>query len=186
MNRRPQAAAALLVPPARPQGGGGHDRRRPRQRRHRRALRRSYKAAQPAGLLGRRLGVRARHLLHLPEHAAHRMRRPPRYTARRVRDRRCTSAPTAPTGRRRRSQDFYADQLARLGRQLPEPPAPVTNRTHCIAWSDWATAAEGRAGERHPPRHQLLLLAAGAGCRTARACSPAPACRCASPTSTAR
>ena len=46
--------------------------------------------------------------------------------------------------------------------------------------------AEVRARARHPARHELLLLARAAGCRTGRACSPAPGCRCASPTSTGR
>jgi hypothetical protein len=31
-------------------------------------------------------------------------------------------------------------QLAQLANQLPGISAPVTNRTHCIAWSDWASA----------------------------------------------
>ena len=46
-------------------------------------------------------------------------------------------------------------------------------------------ASEDRAGPRHPLRHELLLLAAGLDPEPARACSPARACRCASPTSTA-
>jgi hypothetical protein len=34
---------------------------------------------------------------------------------------------------------FYAGQLADFATLFPGVPAPVTNRTHCIAWSDWAT-----------------------------------------------
>ena len=65
--RRPQAAAAVLVPAARREGGGGDDRGRSRKRRHRRALRRVRRAGAQR-LLGRRLAVRAGHLLHLPRH----------------------------------------------------------------------------------------------------------------------
>jgi hypothetical protein len=36
----------------------------------------------------------------------------------------------------------YADQIAQVANQLPSLPSPVTNRTHCIAWSDWATQAK--------------------------------------------
>jgi hypothetical protein len=33
----------------------------------------------------------------------------------------------------------YTRQLAALKAQLPSMVAPSTNRTHCVAWSDWAT-----------------------------------------------
>jgi Domain of unknown function (DUF4082)/Bacterial Ig-like domain/Bacterial Ig domain/Purple acid Phosphatase, N-terminal domain len=36
-------------------------------------------------------------------------------------------------------QAFYADQLAEFAGRFPSVPAPKTNRTHCIVWSDWAT-----------------------------------------------
>jgi hypothetical protein len=36
-------------------------------------------------------------------------------------------------------QAFYADQLADFAAKFPSVPAPETHRTHCIAWSDWAT-----------------------------------------------
>ena len=39
-------------------------------------------------------------------------------------------------------QANYADQLADLANRFPSVPAPKTNRTHCIAWSDWATHAK--------------------------------------------
>ena len=47
-------------------------------------------------------------------------------------------------------------------------------------------ASQGRARPRHPARHELLLLARTPGSRTGPATSPAPACPCASPTSTDR
>jgi hypothetical protein len=34
---------------------------------------------------------------------------------------------------------YYADQLAAFATLFPSLPAPQTNRTHAIAWSDWAT-----------------------------------------------
>ncbi len=36
-------------------------------------------------------------------------------------------------------QQFFTDQMASLSTQLPNLATPSTNRTHCIAWSDWAT-----------------------------------------------
>ena len=36
-------------------------------------------------------------------------------------------------------EDFYSSQLASLEANFPSINAPATNRTHCIAWSDWAT-----------------------------------------------
>lgn len=33
----------------------------------------------------------------------------------------------------------YSQQLAAFNRQFPSLPAPVTNRTHCIVWSDYVT-----------------------------------------------
>jgi hypothetical protein len=37
---------------------------------------------------------------------------------------------------------FYSDQLANFQAAYPSLPAPTTNRTHCIVWSDWATQAK--------------------------------------------
>ena len=34
---------------------------------------------------------------------------------------------------------FYNTQLAQFATSWPHAPTPVTNRTHCVAWSDWAT-----------------------------------------------
>jgi hypothetical protein len=36
-------------------------------------------------------------------------------------------------------ETFYSTQLADFAAKYTGVPAPVTNRTHCIAWSDWAT-----------------------------------------------
>ncbi|WP_426753453.1 DUF4082 domain-containing protein [Myxococcus sp. Y35] len=35
--------------------------------------------------------------------------------------------------------NFFTPQLAAFANAFPSVPAPVTNRTHCIAFSDWAT-----------------------------------------------
>ncbi|GAA2709523.1 DUF4082 domain-containing protein [Actinoplanes palleronii] len=45
---------------------------------------------------------------------------------------------------------FYADQLATWKSKYSGVTAPVTNRTHCIVWSDWSTQAstEGANGIR--------------------------------------
>jgi hypothetical protein len=37
---------------------------------------------------------------------------------------------------------FYTDQLGIFAGTFPGLPAPTTNRTHCIAWSDWTTQAQ--------------------------------------------
>ena len=36
-------------------------------------------------------------------------------------------------------QNIFATQLTQLSAKLPAISAPVTNRTHCLAWSDWAS-----------------------------------------------
>ena len=54
-------------------------------------------------------------------------------------------------------------QLADFATKFTGVPAPVTNRTHCIAWSDWASEPQDREGARYPLRHQLLLLAGELG-----------------------
>ena len=36
-------------------------------------------------------------------------------------------------------ESFYSSQLAAFAADYPSLNAPATNRTHCIAWSDWAT-----------------------------------------------
>lgn len=39
-------------------------------------------------------------------------------------------------------QNNLSDQLGDFGNSFPGISAPVTNRTHCIAWSNWSSAAE--------------------------------------------
>ncbi len=39
-------------------------------------------------------------------------------------------------------ENFYSSQLDDFAGTFPSLPAPASNRTHCIAWGDWATQAE--------------------------------------------
>jgi hypothetical protein len=39
-------------------------------------------------------------------------------------------------------EGYYSDQLSTFAATYPSVPAPATNRTHCIAWSDYATQAQ--------------------------------------------
>jgi len=39
-------------------------------------------------------------------------------------------------------ESFYATQLSTWATNYPSLPPPSTNRTHCIAWSDWTTQAD--------------------------------------------
>ena len=53
----------------------------------------------------------------------------------------------------------YTTELGDWHAAFPSLASPTTNRTHCIVESDYSTPAAGRARQRHPPRHELLLLA---------------------------
>ncbi len=43
--------------------------------------------------------------------------------------------------------NYYIPQLAEFGVKWPSVPVPSTNRTHCIAWSDWATQPKVEAAK---------------------------------------
>ena len=94
--------------------------------------------SQPARLRRRRVGVRARHLVHVPEHADQRRR------GRRLRGPGLRAGPprqhrTAPTGRRASWRASTTTSWPTFAAAFPSLAAPSTNRTHCITWSDWAT-----------------------------------------------
>jgi hypothetical protein len=36
-------------------------------------------------------------------------------------------------------EDYYTTQLSQFGAKYTGVPAPMTERTHCVAWSDWAS-----------------------------------------------
>ena len=48
----------------------------------------------------------------------------------------CTSTPDCADYTPATLEDFYARSSTQFATAVPEPAAPVTNRTHCIAWSD--------------------------------------------------
>ncbi|HWM62689.1 MAG TPA: Ig-like domain-containing protein, partial [Solirubrobacterales bacterium] len=43
-------------------------------------------------------------------------------------------------------EDKYTEQLEAFATAFPSLPAPTTNRTHCIVWSDWATQPKVELG----------------------------------------
>ena len=70
-------------------------------------------------------------------------------------------------------------------RGVPQP-RPADDQPHPLHHLErLGDAPEDRAGRGHPPRHELLLLAGVVGEQPTRVLHRAPACRCASPTSTA-
>ena len=99
-------------------------------------------------------------------------RRPP--TTRRASRSPCTSTRTAPTGRRRSSQGFFSTQLAAWQAKYTSVPAPITNRTHCIAWSDWASHPKTSSWPTASASTRTTTTGRRTGSRTGRACSPAP------------
>ena len=154
--RRQEAAPALLVLPARREGGRRHDRRRPRQGGTDRPLRtlqaasirRAARSPTGSASAGRRTSSRApaqRRVAAATRGRASRSRSTSTPAARNWTPARCDDvlrhparATSRPTTRacRRRDQPDALHRLERLG----EP-------------------AQGRARQRHPVRHELLLLA---------------------------
>ena len=169
MEQRADAAAAVLVPArAASKAVVVHDRRRPRQRWHRRPVRRADRR-QPGRLQRRELGVHAQHVVRLPEHAADR-RAGRGYTsqgfevgaARHDRLRRLDAA--------RRSRTSTTSQLAALARRSTRAsPAPCTQPHALHRRERLLDPAARRARQRHPARHELLLLAADVGAGPSRA-----------------
>ena len=98
----------------------------------------------------------------------------------------CTSTRTAPTGRSQAQlESFYSSQLADLGANYPSLVA--RHQPHPLHRLErLGDAAEGRARKRRSASTPTTTTGRRRGSRTARGCSRAPACRCASPTSTAR
>ena len=94
--------------------------------------------AEPARLLRGGLGVHPQHVLRLHQHAADRTRRRLRTTRRASRSG-CTSTRTARDWTPAQLESFYSTQLAGWQAKYASLPSPVTNRTHCISWSDWAS-----------------------------------------------
>ena len=123
-----------------------------------------------------------------PEHAAHRRAGRGRTAHRASRSalhvddrtaRDWTPRVAATTSTRRSSRSSHAELPERCRR-------PQTNRTHCIVWSDYATQPQVELANGIRLDTNYYYWPPTVGQRRARACSPAPACRCASPTPTAR
>ena len=104
---------------------------------------------QPVRLLGRRLAVRARHLLHLPEHPDLRLAGR-RVSSRRASRSRCTSPPTARIGRRHRARFLLLRPALRVRLELPQssrrprPTAPTAS-----------PGATGRPSRRSSSQHGI-------------------------------
>ena len=107
------------------------------QRRDRRPVQ-PVQGVERARLFGRRLAVHPRHVVHLQRHAGHGRCGVARVRQRRVRGgaarhellRNWTPASLA---------TFYSSQIAQFRAERPSVPPIQTNRTHCIAWSDYVT-----------------------------------------------
>ena len=182
-DRRQEADPALLVPAEGPQGRGDHDRRRPRQRRHRRALR-PVPRRERGRLLGRAVGVHPRdvvRLLGLPAHE-----RPGRH-----RDLRGLRGGPARHHRLRRLHAGVARgrllvAAARVGWPLSRASPP-----RCRSGRTASPTATGRRRRRPTSRTACgstptTTTGRPSGSATSPASSPARACRCGSPTPTAR
>ena len=63
---------------------------------------------------------------------------------------------------------IYSSELNSFANSYPSLPAPATQPHALHRLERLGDPAEGRAGQRHPARHELLLLAAGLGPEPAR------------------
>ena len=171
--------------PARREGGRGDDRRRPRQRRHGRALRRSTRptarraARSPTGSACAAPPTSTRAPRSpTPQAAA--------FQSRGLRDRAARQHRLRRLDRQAQLEAFYASQLADLRGRLPEP-ACAGHQPHPLHRLERLGDASRRSSSSTASASTpTTTTGRGPGSRTARACSPARGCRCASPTSTAR
>ena len=143
---RQDAAAALLVPAARREGRRRDERRRPLagQAGGTAADFDRYKALSPAGCSSPNWEcVRSTSYIY-PNSAAHERPGGALYRGR-LRGRAAPARRVA--ARRRRSPSaelaaFYDTQLGAFAAKYTSVPAPVTSRTHCVYWPDWASNAK--------------------------------------------
>ena len=127
------------------QGGRRAHRRRPRQRRHRGPVR-HLRGRQPGRMLGGGLAVRALDLVRLPVDQADRrpgarpISAPGFEIALHLGSRGPTRAPRhATTSRPPRARPSTSRPAPDFAARWPSLEAPVTSRTHCVVWSDWAS-----------------------------------------------
>ena len=165
---RPEAAAAVLVPPARREGRRRHDGRRPRRRRDGRPVRpvqgrearRAARSRTGSASAARRTSTRAARSTDAQAAA---------YQAKGFEIALHLSTRTALDFTPTSLEADLHDPARRLHGEVRRAlAAPRTNRTHCIAWSDWASEPKVELAARDPPRHELLLLARRLGARPAR------------------
>ena len=119
-------------------------------------------------LLGRRLAVRAGDLLHLPAillRSLTRRRPPSRVPASRSA---CIRSPAAQTGATGPARGLLQHPAAGVRGQLSQPRPPRLQPHPLHHLERLGHPAEGRARERDPLRHELLLLAVGMGRRPSR------------------
>jgi len=89
---------------------------------------------------------------------------------------------------------FYTQQISDFAGKYNSIPLPITQRHHCIAWSDWVTGAKVQLN--HGIRQYSLIMefvsipaiisGHRAGLPMCRVCLPVPQCRCVSLISTVR
>ena len=89
-----------------------------------------------------------------------------------IRDRPARADQLRELGQPGAARGLLLEPARRSGGQLPEPQCPRHQPHPLHRLERLGDPAEGRAGERHSPGHQLLLLARRPGSRTARGCSP--------------
>ena len=63
---------------------------------------------------------------------------------------------------------MFATTLSQFTQKFPSLPSPLSNRTHCLAWSNWLGEPTVELANGDPDRHQLLLLAERVGQEPAR------------------
>ena len=136
------------------------------QRRHGGPLR-PVRRGEPGRLLGRRLGVRPQHVVRLSRARRSRTRRP-RPTRPQGFEIGCTSTRTARDCTPTSLDAILRDQLAQFAAAVPEL-AGAGHEPHALHRVErLGDAAQGRARARHPPGHELLLLAGRVGPGPAR------------------
>ena len=184
MNRDRKPLPRFWYLPARHEGGRRHDRRRPRQRRHRRPLRQLHSrtarraARWPTGSASAAPRTSTRHADH--QRAGRRATRRKGFEIGAARQRpNCADFTPASL-----EADVTTDQLAAFAPTVPEPRRRPSTQPHALHRLERLRHAAARSSCAHGIRLDTNYYYWPATWveRRARACSPAPACRCASPT----
>ena len=82
--------------------------------------------------------------------------------------------------------EFYTTQKADFVDAFPSLAPLATNRTHCIAWSDWATQPQVELAHGIRLDTNYYYWPSDLGGQPGRVLHRVRACRCGLPTSTAR